>query len=536
MKYIFITGGVMSSLGKGVTSASLGMLLKSRGYSVTMMKFDPYLNVDPGTMNPYQHGEVYVTDNGGETDLDLGHYERFIDHSLSKENSVTSGKVYSDLLERERRGDFNGGTVQVVPHVTNSIKKAIRDVGQSDKADFLLIEVGGTVGDIESLPFMEAISQFRTEAGYCNSLCLHLTYIPYIKAVGELKTKPTQHSVRQLCSLGIQPDILICRTEHELGSEIKNKISYLCNVARGCVIENNDVATIYEVPLMLEREGLCTQVLEKLGMQDKPHDLSDWRKMVSHMVAPKREVTVALVGKYIKLHDAYLSVAESLSHAGAYHDARVHIHWVESDEITPENVDELLGCADAVLIPGGFGPRGTEGKILAVHHARVHHKPFLGICLGLQMAVIEYARNVCQMEGANSTEMDPDTSYPVIDLMETQVGVTHLGGTQRLGQYTCKLEENTKSMDAYGTPVIHERHRHRYEFNAFYADRLFDGDLKKAGTNPETGLVEIIELTEHPWFVGVQFHPEFLSRPMRPHPLFRDFIGASLLHHEGGLD
>ena len=533
MKIVFITGGVMSSLGKGVTSASLGMLLKSRGYRVTMMKFDPYLNVDPGTMNPYQHGEVFVTDNGGETDLDLGHYERFIDFSLSKRNSVTSGKLYSDLLERERHGDFNGGTVQVVPHLTNSIKQAIKDVATKDNADVTLVEVGGTVGDIESLPFIEAISQFRMEAGAGNTLSVHLTYIPYLNSVGELKTKPTQHSVRELCSLGIQPDILVCRTEHDLDPDIKNKISYLCNITPGCVIENNDVNTIYEVPLMLEREGLCTKVLEKLGLPDRAHDLSDWRNMVQRIVSPKREVNVALVGKYIKLHDAYLSVVESLIHAGAYHDAKVKIHWVESEEITPDTVDELLSPVDAILIPGGFGPRGTEGKILAVNYARTHKKPFLGICLGLQMAVIEYARNVAGLQNANSTEMDTQTPYPVIDMMETQVGVTHLGGTQRLGQYTCQLEEGTKSMEAYGTPVIHERHRHRYEFNSQFADRIFDGNMRKAGTNPETGLVEIVELTDHPWFVSVQFHPEFLSRPMRPHPLFREFIGAALAEHEG---
>ena len=528
MKVVFITGGVMSSLGKGVTSASLGMLLKSRGYRVTMMKLDPYLNVDPGTMNPYQHGEVFVTDNGSETDLDLGHYERFIDRSLSGANSVTSGRVYSDLLECERRGDFNGGTVQVIPHVTGSIKDHIRKVAQSGDADITLVEIGGTVGDIESLPFVEAISQFRTEAGIGNTLSIHLTYIPFLNAAGEHKTKPTQHSVRQLCSYGIQPDILVCRCQTPINNEIKNKISYLCNIAPGCVIENCDVRTIYEVPLMLEQEGLCTQALKKLGLEDHPHDLTAWREMVERIVAPKREVTVALVGKYVKLHDAYLSVSESLCHAGAFHDARVNIHWVESDEITRENIDSLLGDCDAILIPGGFGPRGTEGKILAVEYARTHQKPYFGICLGMQMAVIEYARNVLGMTGANSTEMEPSTPYPVIDLMQNQVGITHLGGTQRLGRYACQIAPDTLASKAYEQTLVQERHRHRYEFNAQYADQLFSKDMRPAGINPDSGLVEIVEIRNHPWFVGVQFHPEFLSRPMRPHPLFRDFIGAAL--------
>ena len=536
VKYVFVTGGVVSGLGKGITAASLGRLLKARGYKVTMQKFDPYINIDPGTMNPVQHGEVFVTDDGAETDLDLGHYERFIDESLTRNSNVTTGKVYWTVLHKERRGDFGGGTVQVIPHITNEIKSRFHRNYSETETEIAIIEVGGTVGDIESLPFIEAISQFRMVAGPTNTLSIHLTYIPYLESVGELKTKPTQHSVRELCSLGIQPDILVCRTEHELSAEIKNKISYLCNITPGCVIENNDVKTIYEVPLMLEREGLCVKALEKLGLPDRAHDLSDWRDMVQHIISPKREVNVALVGKYIKLHDAYLSVVESLIHAGAYHDARVNIHWVESEEITPETVDQLLDPVDAVLIPGGFGQRGTEGKILAVQYARTHKKPFFGICLGLQMAVIEYARHVAGLEGANSTEMDPHTPYPVIDMMETQIGVTHLGGTQRLGQYTCQLEENSKSMAAYGTPIIHERHRHRYEFNAKYADKLFDGNLHKAGTNPETGLVEIVELVDHPWFVGVQFHPEFLSRPMRPHPLFREFIGAALSEREGGQD
>ncbi len=532
MKVVFITGGVMSGLGKGVTSASLGMLLKSRGYKVTMMKFDPYLNVDPGTMNPFQHGEVFVTYNGGETDLDLGHYERFIDQNLSSCNSVSAGRVYSDLIDRERRGDFNGGTVQVVPHVTGAIKEYIRKVGQNDGADIMLVEVGGTVGDIEGLPFIEAISQYRMEAGLHNTAAIHLTYIPYIPTVGELKTKPTQHSVRELSSMGIVPDILVCRSEYPINNEIRNKISYLCNIAQGGVISNCDADTIYQVPLMLEEEGLSTQVLKILDLPDRPHDLSAWRSMVQRIVSPKLNVTIGLVGKYVKLHDAYLSVSEALCHSGAYHDARVNIQWVEADELTRENVDEALKDCDAILVPGGFGPRGTEGMILGIEHARKHNKPFFGICLGLQMAVIEYARNVEGMKDANSTEMNATTPYPVIDLMETQIGVTMLGGTQRLGIYDCKLEPETHARKAYGQDMIQERHRHRYEFNAIYADRFFSGQLRKAGTNPDTNLVEIIELKEHPWFVGVQFHPEFLSRPMRPHPLFRDFIGAALSQKE----
>ncbi len=532
MKVVFITGGVMSSLGKGVTAASLGMLLKYRGYKVTMMKFDPYLNVDPGTMNPYQHGEVFVTYNGGETDLDLGHYERFIDQNLSSENSVSAGRVYSDLIDRERRGDFNGGTVQVVPHVTGAIKEYIRKVGQNDGADIVLVEVGGTVGDIEGLPFIEAISQFRMEAGLHNTAAVHLTYIPYIAAVGESKTKPTQHSVRELCSMGIVPDILVCRCQRPINSEIRNKISYLCNITHGGVIENCDVDTIYQVPLRLEEEGLCAQVLKILDLPDCPHDLSPWRDMVQRILSPKRSVTIGLVGKYIKLHDAYLSVIESLCHAGAHHDARVNIHWVEADELTRDNVDEALCDCDGILVPGGFGQRGTEGMILSIEHARTHKKPFFGLCLGLQMAVIEYARHVEGLEDANSTEMNPHTPHPVIDLMETQVGVTMLGGTQRLGLYDCKLEPDTFAQKAYGQDLIQERHRHRYEFNGAYADRFFSGAMRKGGFNPESNLVEIIELENHPWFVGVQFHPEFLSRPMRPHPLFRDFVGAALAQKE----
>ena len=527
MKVVFITGGVMSSLGKGVTSASLGVLLKSRGYKVSMMKLDPYLNVDPGTMNPYQHGEVFVTDNGGETDLDLGHYERFIDRNLKSANSVTSGRVYSELIERERRGDFNGGTVQVVPHLTGAIKEHIRRVYAADGVDILLVEVGGTVGDIEGLPFIEAISQFRMEAGMQNTASVHLTYIPYIKSVGELKTKPTQHSVRELRSMGVAPDVLVCRTEYPLDAEIKNKLSYLCNVPEGCVVENADVSTIYEVPLMLENEGLCERVLERLGLPDGPHDLSQWKQMVQRVVSPKHEITVGLVGKYVKLHDAYLSVSESLCHAGAFHDTRVHIDWIESEELTPENVDERLKHCDAVLVPGGFGPRGTEGMILAVQHARTHQKPYLGICLGMQMAVIEHARHVEGLSDANSTELNPDTPYPVIDLMEAQKSVTHLGGTQRLGQYACRLTPDTLAYAAYDEPLIYERHRHRYEFISDFAEVLFHNNLRASGHNPESNLVEIVELTDHPWFVGVQFHPEFLSRPMRPHPLFRDFVGAA---------
>ena len=494
MKYIFVTGGVVSGLGKGITAASLGRLLKQRGLRVKVQKLDPYLNVDPGTMSPYQHGEVYVTEDGAETDLDLGHYERFIDEDLNQFSNLTTGKVYWSVLQKERRGDFGGGTVQVIPHITNEIK---RRIALNTEADVVFVEIGGTVGDIEGQPFLEAIRQFAQEHGRENCMFIHVTLIPYLSASMELKTKPTQHSVKELLGLGIRPDVIVCRCEHPIDSHIREKIALFCNVPKKHVIENRDMPTLYEIPLALEKEGLAD---------------------------------IALVGKYVELHDSYLSVAEALKHGGIENDAQVRIHWLDSERITPENVEETFQGIDGILVPGGFGTRGVDGKIQAAKFAREQKVPYFGICLGLQIAIIEFARNVLRMEGASSTEFNPDTPYPVIDLMLDQKDVSDLGGTMRLGQYPCVLQEDSKAYAAYGRQLIFERHRHRYEVNNDYRDRLEKGGMRLCGVSPDKHIVEMIELVDHPWFLASQAHPEFKSRPNKPHPLFSGFIGAALGH------
>lgn len=528
-KYVFITGGVVSSLGKGITAASLGRLLKCRGLKVVIQKFDPYINVDPGTMNPYQHGEVFVTDDGAETDLDLGHYERFIDENLSQNSNVTTGRVYQTVIERERSGGYLGGTVQVIPHITNEIKGRILKASQDKSVDVIITEIGGTVGDIESQPFLEAIRQIKYEVGVRNSLYIHVTLVPYLAASGEIKTKPTQHSVKELLGLGIQPDIIVCRTENAIPKEQKDKIALFCNVLPENIIENRDVATLYEVPLALHKEGLDNQVCKLLNMELPEPDLTEWTEMVGRHKYPKQEVCIALAGKYIGLHDAYLSVAEALTHGGIAHSARVRIKWLATDEINQDNVSEVFADVDGILIPGGFGSRGIEGKVEIVRYARENKVPFLGICLGMQMAVIEYARNVLNLRGAHSTEVDPSTPYPVIDLMPDQANIDKMGGTMRLGQCRCAIaDKDSFTYKAYGQEEINERHRHRYEFNNNFKDQLIGAGMRVAGVNPERNLVEIVEIADHPWFVGVQFHPEFKSRPNRPHPLFRDLVGAAI--------
>ena len=532
-KYIFVTGGVVSSLGKGITAASLGRLLKCRGMKVVIQKFDPYINIDPGTMNPYQHGEVFVTDDGAETDLDLGHYERFIDENLSQNSNVTTGRVYQTVIERERSGGYLGGTVQVIPHITNEIKSRVLRAGADESVDVVITEIGGTVGDIESQPFLEAIRQIRYDVGAQNTLYIHVTLVPYLKTSGEIKTKPTQHSVKELLGLGIQPNIIVCRTETAIPEDQKDKIALFCNVARENIIENRDVSSLYEVPLALHEEGLDTQVCRLLGITEKEPDLAEWTKMVERHIRPSGEVTVILGGKYVELHDAYLSVAEALTHGGIFHNTKVNIRWLTTEEVTHENVAEVFEGADALLIPGGFGSRGIEGKIEMINYARTHNVPFLGICLGMQMAVIEYARSVLGYQDAHTTEVNPNTTHPVIDIMPDQANLDKLGGTMRLGQYRCALpDENTFAYRAYGEKEISERHRHRYEFNNEYRSQLVGAGLRVAGVNPERDLVEIVEVSEHPWFVGVQFHPEFKSRPNRPHPLFRDFIGAAIEYNK----
>ena len=529
-KFIFVTGGVVSSLGKGITAASLGRLLKCRGLRVFNQKFDPYINVDPGTMNPYQHGEVFVTDDGAETDLDLGHYERFIDENLTQACNVTSGRVYQTVINRERRGEYLGATIQVIPHITDEIKRNILLVsGHEDAPDVVITEIGGTVGDIESLPFMEAIRQMRHEVGFENSLYIHVTLVPYLKAAGELKTKPTQNSVRDLAGIGIQPDILICRSEQPISPELRKKIGFYCNLPADRVFENLNADTIYQVPLMLHEEGLDDKVCQILGIDAGPCDLTEWTAMVNRQLNPVKETTIALVGKYVELPDAYLSIVEALGHGGNAHNAKVHIKWIQSADVTPENVAEKLAGCDGVLVPGGFGSRGLEGKMTAVQYARENKIPFLGICLGMQMAVIEYARHVLGLTTANTSETDPETSDPVIDLMPDQ-NLQNLGHTMRLGKYRCQLVPGTRSAAAYGMSEIGERHRHRYEFNNNYKQRFIDSGMVIAGVNPDRDLVEIVELPDHPWFVAVQFHPELKSRPNRPHPLFRDFIGAAIEH------
>ncbi len=532
-KYIFVTGGVVSSLGKGITAASLGRLLKSRGYKITIEKFDPYINIDPGTMSPYQHGEVFVTDDGAETDLDLGHYERFIDINLTKNSNVTTGKIYQSIITKERRGDYLGRTVQVIPHVTNEIKSHVYDVAKLENADFVITEIGGTVGDIESLPFLEAIRQVKKDIGKDNVLYIHVTLVPYIAGAGELKTKPTQHSVKELRSIGIQPDIIVCRTEHPISEKMKEKIALFCDVEPEAVIENITAPSIYDVPVLMEKEGLDTIALKKLGLPDLPKDMTEWHAMVKRIhTSYKTRVCVAVVGKYVDLQDAYISITESLHHATMFNQADLKIKWVNAEKIEDAsvNLDEVFAEVDAILVPGGFGNRGIEGKIRAICYAREKKLPFLGICLGMQCAVIEFARDVAGMTGANSTEFYDETEYPVIALMNEQKDVTDLGGTMRLGQYPCVTKEESLARKAYGEVLISERHRHRWEFNNIYKEALTGKGLRIGGTSPDGKLVEIIELDRalHPWFVGVQFHPEFKSRPTRPHPLFRDFVAAGI--------
>ena len=525
-KYIFVTGGVVSSLGKGIAAASLGRLLVERGLRVTMLKFDPYINVDPGTMSPFQHGEVFVTDDGAETDLDLGHYERFIDRSLSQSNNITTGRIYQNVITKERRGEYLGSTVQVIPHITDEIKSSMRRVAPEN--DVVIVEIGGTVGDIESLPFLEAIRQFRHEIGRENAVFIHLTLVPYISAAGEVKTKPTQHSVRELMEIGIQPDMLICRTERPLSEDVKRKIALFCNVEFGSVIESRDVPSIYEIPLSFHEQGLDDRVVERLGLGGRKADLAPWREMVSRIYAPHGRVRIAVVGKYTDLADAYKSVHEALIHGGIPNDAKVEITWIASDRFTDRaEAGRLLAGFDGLLIPGGFGERGIEGMVEAVRWARENRLPFFGICLGLQIAIIEFARHVCELPDTNSTEFAPNCESPVIALMQSQRDVSDLGGTMRLGAYAARLRPGSKAAQAYGTTEISERHRHRWEVSNAYRDVLAEYGLRLSGVSPDGGLVEVIELPDHPWFVGCQFHPELQSRPTRPHPLFAGFIAAA---------
>ena len=537
-KHIFVTGGVVSSLGKGITAASLGRLLKSRGYKVMMQKADPYLNVDPGTMSPFQHGEVFVTEDGYESDLDLGHYERFIDENLTRNSNFTTGAIYQSLIARERRGDFLGGTVQVIPHVTNAIKERFRRVEEQTGADVVITELGGTIGDIEGQAFVEAIRQFRKEKGAADCCLIHVSLVPYIAAAHEVKTKPTQHSVRELRSMGIQPDFIMCRSDHEVDESIRAKIASFCDVEPDHVFENSDCASIYDVPEHLARQGFDLKVCERLGLDPRKSDMSEWYGFTSrmHEANDKADVTkIAVVGKYTQLPDAYLSVIEALHHSGVYYGRHVDINLIDGENLTEDDVEQVLGDADGILVPGGFGIRGLEGKILATHRARTTGTPFLGICLGLQVAVCEYARNVAGMPGASSTEFVPDCEYPVIDLMPDQEDVTSKGGTMRLGAYPCKVAEGTLAREAYGEELVYERHRHRFEVNNAYREKLHQAGLTFSGVSPDDRLVEMVELPEdvHPWFVGAQFHPEFKSRPTRPQPLFREFVRAAIARHEG---
>ncbi|MCF6249607.1 MAG: CTP synthase [Desulfobacula sp.] len=536
-KYIFVTGGVLSSLGKGLASAAIGMLLESRGLTVTIQKLDPYINVDPGTMNPFQHGEVFVTDDGTETDLDLGHYERFTNAKLGRNNNFTTGKIYDQVISKERRGEYLGGTVQVIPHITDEIKKSICLVGGD--VDVVLVEIGGTIGDIESLPFLEAIRQFKADAGPSNVIYIHLTLVPYIKTAHEVKTKPTQHSVKELRSIGIQPDILLCRTESYLSDEIKQKISLFCNVDTDAVFTAKDVDCIYEVPLVYNKEGLGDKILQKLNIWARAPQLDEWKEMVDRLQNPRFSVNIAIVGKYVDLTESYKSLNEALAHGGISNDARVNLQYVDSTTLTQENVEEVLSQSDGVLVPGGFGSRGIEGKIIAAKYAREKKVPYFGICLGMHMAVIEIARNLLDLEEANGEEFDPYTPYPVIYLMkewydeqtkqvEKRDEKSDKGGTMRLGAYPCQLVEDTLAMAAYKQKDISERHRHRFEFNNAYKDRLVEAGLIISGTSPDHELVEIVELKGHPWYLGCQFHPEFKSKPDNPHPLFRDFVKASM--------
>ncbi len=527
-KLIFVTGGVLSSIGKGITASSIGTLLESRGFKVTIQKLDPYLNVDAGTMNPYQHGEVYVTDDGAETDLDLGHYERFTKATMKRINNITSGQIYQEIIQKERRGEFLGGTVQVIPHVTNLIKEKIKQLMSTD-VDVVIVEVGGTVGDIEGLPFLEAIRQLGTEVGRSNAIYIHVTYVPYVKAAGELKTKPTQHSVKELRAIGIQPDIIVCRAERSIPQSVKRKIALFANLKEHEIITAKDLSTIYEVPLMLQKEKIDELIVEKLQLPaSQEAKLDDWKEIVNRIKKPSRgNVKIAIVGKYIELPDAYKSIIESFVHAGAANDVKVEIKWVSAEELDEREPEEFLSDVCGILVPGGFGERGVEGKIKAVKFARENKIPFFGICLGMQCAVIEFARNVAGLEGAHSAEFSSTTPYPVIDLMEEQRGVEEKGGTMRLGAYPCVLKEGTFSFESYGKKEISERHRHRYEFNNQFRETLEKAGLVIAGTSPDGKLVEVVEIKDHPWFVAVQFHPEFKSRPRSPHPLFVNFVKAA---------
>lgn len=528
-KYVFVTGGVASSLGKGIISSSLAKLLQARGYRVTIQKLDPYINIDPGTLNPYEHGECYVTDDGAETDLDLGHYERFTNMPTSQANNVTTGKIYQSVIDKERRGEFLGKTVQVIPHITDEIKMRIKCLGDTGRFDVVITEIGGTVGDIESLPYIESVRQLRYELGYQNTMVIHLTLIPYMKASGELKTKPTQHSVKLLLENGLQPDVLVLRSEQPLNDEIKHKVALFCNVEQQAVIESLDVPTIYEVPLKMQEQGLDTVTLRKLGLSaEKEADLTEWIEFVDRVKNPKQEVKIALVGKYTELPDAYKSIVESFIHAGAVHSTKVRLEYVNSEILTKANVADVLGKMSGIVVAPGFGGRGIEGKIMAVEYARTSKTPFFGICLGMQCSVIEFARNVMKFKDANSTEVDESTPYPVIDLMEEQKHVVNKGGTMRLGAYPCNLVAGSKVFAAYGKETIRERHRHRYEFNNKYMADFEKAGMKPVGINPETGLVEVVELQDHPWFIGVQYHPEYSSTVTNPHPLFVSFVEAAL--------
>lgn len=526
-KYIFVTGGVVSGLGKGITAASLGRLLKQRGYKVTIQKFDPYINVDPGTMSPFQHGEVFVTDDGTETDLDLGHYERFVDENLSVNSNITTGKIYWNVITKERRGDYLGGTVQVIPHITNEIKDKVYSLAKDTGADVVITEIGGTVGDIESTPFLEAIRQVGTEQGRNNVAYIHVTLVPYIAGSEELKSKPTQHSTKELLSIGIQPDIIVLRSEMNVPEDMRDKIALFCNIRKEDVIQNLTAPSLYEVPLWLEKEGLAEAVCRRLGLENKVPDLAEWTEMVQRAENAHKKVTIGLVGKYVELHDAYLSVAEALRHGGIVNDSCVDIKWIDSENITAETSHDIFKDCDGIIVPGGFGHRGIEGMVESVRYARENNIPFFGICLGMQMAVIEYARNVLGLKDANSAEFGK-TPDPVIDIMDDQKNVSQKGGTMRLGLYPCKLAKDSLCREIYGEELIYERHRHRFEFNNAYRKSITDSGMRIAGVSPDERLVEIVELPQHPWFVGVQFHPEFKSRPNKPHKLFADFIKASL--------
>lgn len=528
-KYVFVTGGVTSSLGKGIIAASLAKLLQERGYSVTIQKLDPYINIDPGTLNPYEHGECYVTNDGAETDLDLGHYERFLNIPTSQANNVTTGRIYQTVIDKERRGDFLGKTVQVIPHITDEIKRRIQLLGKTGDFDIVITEIGGTVGDIESLPYIETVRQLKWELGVNNAIVIHLTLVPYLAAAGELKTKPTQHSVKMLMQSGVNPDVLVCRTERHLTDSIKRKLALFCNVQKEDVIESIDASTIYDVPNLMLSEGLDTVILNKLNLSaDTKPSLNAWNNFLQRHKNPKHTVEIGLIGKYVELHDAYKSILESFIHAGAANEVKVNLNWIHSEELSKKNVLEKLKGLDGVLVAPGFGERGIEGKIDAITYVREHNIPFLGICLGMQMAVIEFARNVLQLKNANSTEMDSKTPYPVISLMEEQKNITNKGGTMRLGAWDCKLKKNSIVFDVYQTEMISERHRHRYEFNNKYLQQFTEAGLKATGINPETNLVEIIEIPNHPWFVGVQYHPEYKSTVLNPHPLFVAFVKACL--------